>query len=302
MVEPPLELRRLRILMCASTVAFLSLLAAFWVWIPSSGELDRPSGLLLFDLCGSLPFLLPYAFIPLRLLTGKFQSALTLALAMGCALLVPGVYLIRFVLEWEKNWWILGNLILALLMQPVLLVIAAKTLLTTPRRAKSRIKLLGSLAYGGLLFGVFWGVYSPVPKQLGANEGTAEFSLFETGLSVWRDAAYSAQHSYSMVEFPDTAPSTGSKCQISISYPKKQTDGYVFEYSGTSALVTPEGCTRFNGFRMTARPIVYRRTGIRSFFLDESMVEHATSENRPANASDPIVWTMQDWVSHHRPA
>jgi hypothetical protein len=94
MVEPPLELRRLRILMCASTVAFLSLLAAFWVWIPSSGDLDRPSGLLVL-----LPFLLPYAFIPLRLLTGKFQSALTLALAMGCALLVPGVYLIRFVLE-----------------------------------------------------------------------------------------------------------------------------------------------------------------------------------------------------------
>ena len=44
---------------------------------------------------------------------------------------------------------------------------------------------------------------------------------------------------------------------------------------------------------MTARPAVYRQTGIRSFFVRNRGEIHFTSENRPANDSDP-----EDFVRH----
>ena len=266
---------------------FLSLLSAFWVWIPSWRHFSRLSGLLVL-----LPFLLPYGFIPLRLNSRRFQSGLTLAIAMGCALVVPGVYLIRFVLRWEKNWWILGNLILALLMQPVLVVIATKTFIAMPHPPRWRIKLLGSLAYGVLLCGLFLVSYSPVPRYLSDNENSALGNLFHCALSF---------------HIANMTPNADPPCKVPCGWvvaPQKTSDGYFFEYVAISSPMTTEGCRRFKSFAMTARPLTYGRTGIRSFLVDlvdESIVVHATSENRPANASDPIVWTEDDYFSRRVP-
>jgi hypothetical protein len=49
---------------------------------------------------------------------------------------------------------------------------------------------------------------------------------------------------------------------------------------------------------MTARPVLFGRTGIRSFFVDERFEIHATSEDRNANAKDPIDNTL---LQEHRP-
>ena len=74
------------------------------------------------------------------------------------------------------------------------------------------------------------------------------------------------------------------------------TNGYFFEYSGRVPSTTTEGCTRFKKFTMSARPVAFGKTGVRSFFVDESMGFHATSDNRPANEMDPIDSTLL-----HRP-
>src|SRR4029077_8636960 len=104
-----------------------------------------------------------YAFIPLRLYSQRLRSGLNLAIAMGCAQFLPGIYLVRFALTWDRRWWVLGNLILALLMQLVLIVLAVKTYIPLPRLRYTRLKLLVSMAYGFLLLALFWLFYSPVP-------------------------------------------------------------------------------------------------------------------------------------------
>jgi len=115
-----LELRNRQMLTGASSVTLVCILDISWWW--------SLSGQKLLDLFVLLPLLLPYGFIRLRLYSRRFRSGLTLALAMGCAQLIPGMYLLRFALTWDRHWWILGNLILGLLMQIALVVIAAKTL------------------------------------------------------------------------------------------------------------------------------------------------------------------------------
>src|SRR5215467_1747202 len=101
------QFRNQRALIWASAISFVSILLAFWAWIPSWKYSSRLSGLLFL-----LPFLLAYGFIPLRLHSRRVFSGLTLAITMGCTLFVPGIYLIRFLFKWNRNWWILGNLIL----------------------------------------------------------------------------------------------------------------------------------------------------------------------------------------------
>ena len=294
-------------LIWASAISFVSILLAFWAWIPSWMDSSRLSGLLFL-----LPFLLPYGFIPLRLHTRRVFSGLTLAIAMGCALFVPGIYVIRFLFKWERNWWIMGNLILALLMQPVLIVIAAKAFITMSHPPKWRIKFLGSLAYGALLFGLFLLSYSPVPNRILKNERWAESNLCNTASHVHLDAFENAWESESSgnahannggvhpFSFPDITPNADPKCTgySLVVDPKKQLDGYFFEYAGISPSITAEGCKRFNSFTISARPITYGQTGFRSFFVDESQRVHATTEDRPANSNDPIVLGSMDCPRH----
>ncbi len=294
-IPSPPERRYRQALTWASVVAFVSIFNAFWVWIPSWEGVGRLLGLLIL-----LPFLLPYAFIPLRLHTRRFTSGFRLAIAVGCALFVPGIYLIRFVHTWDKRWWIFGNLILALLMQPVLTAIAAHVLISMPRVPYGRIKLLGSLVYGFLLFGLFWCFYSPVPRYITANEGSAMRYLSAAATSAFLDALQEHSNSYPMA-IAGWAPVPNPRCAMDNPWvipPGNPADGYFFEYTGNPPSTTVEGCTRFQSFTMTARPVVFERTGIRSFFVDKSREIHATSENRAANASDPVDDTL---LRTHRP-
>jgi hypothetical protein len=219
---------------------------------------------------------------------------------MGCALLVPGLYVIRFLFKWERNWWILGNLILALLMQPVLVVIAAKILITMSRPPKWGTKFLGSLAYGMVVFGLFRLSYSPIPIQLYENEGKAESYVFDTALEADRAHWDGGLYPMASANVPSNAESKCEQDTLRVVDPKEESHGYSFEYVGISPSITAEGCKRFKSFTMAARPIAYGRTGFRSFFVDTNLAVHATSKNRPANPSDPVVWTVSDYVSHHR--
>ena len=286
-----LEFHCRRILTWASIVTLVCILDVSWSWTPFGEKL--------LGLFALLPLLLPYGFIPLRLHSRRLRSGLTLAFAMGCALLIPGIYLLRFALTWDKRWWILGNLILGLLMQPVLIVIAAKTFFSMPTVRHGRVQLLGNLAYGFLLFGSFWSLYSPVPGYIRDNEHFAMRYLSACAFSALLDA-----HKHGGLYptgFANLAPSSKPRCMSNgpwVINPTNPTQGYSWEYSGSTSSSTVDGCTRFKRFTMTARPVVFGRTGIRSFFVDEHMDIHATSENRPATAIDPIDSTL---VFEHRP-
>jgi len=286
-----LEFRYRQILTWASIVTFVCILDVSWSWAPSGKKLPG-----LFAL---LPLLLPYGFIPLRLHSRRLRSGLTLAFAMGSALLIPGIYLLRFALTWDRRWWILGNLILGLLMQPVLIVIAAKTFFSMPTLRHGRVKLLGSLTYGFLLFVLFWLFYSPVPRYIRDNEHFAMRYLSACAFSAILDAR---EHSgLYPTGFANLASSSKPKCMRNgpwVINPTNPTQGYFWEYSGSTSSSSVDGCTRFESFTMTARPVVFGRTGIRSFFIDEHMHIHVTSENRPATAIDPIDSTL---VFEHRP-
>lgn len=49
---------------------------------------------------------------------------------------------------------------------------------------------------------------------------------------------------------------------------------------------------------MTARPVKFGKTGIRSFYISQNLVIRFTSENRPAMATDPVDSTV---ILEHRP-
>jgi hypothetical protein len=221
------------------------------------------------------------------------MSGLNLAIAMGSALFVPGIMLVHFALTWERRWWVVGSLILASLMQLVLIVLAVKTYVPLPRLRHARLKFLASMAYGFLLFVLFWLSYSPVPYRITGNESAAMQYLEDSAVHAELD---SREHGGLFAEAVGSSrPNSNPECTVAPDLMKYVgTTGYIFEYRGIQPSSKSQGCTRFKGFIITARPAVYRQTGIRSFCIRNWNREiHFTSENRPARDSDPV-----DYVRH----
>jgi hypothetical protein len=275
-----------QILTWACAISFVSILLPFWAWFP------KDEGRL-FPVIVLLPFLLPYAFIPLRLYSQRLRSGLNLAIAMGGALFVPGIMLVRFALTWDRRWWVVGNLLLASLMQLVLIVLSVKTYIPLPRLRHGRLKLLVSMAYGFLLFNLFWLLFSPVPVRITGNESAAMRYSENSAVAAEWDAR---EHGGLFAEaVGSSGPNSNPECTVDPDLMKYVgTTGYLFEYRGIQPSSKSQGCTRFKGFIMTARPAVYRQTGIRSFCIRNGKPGiHFTSENRPAKDSDPM-----DYVRH----
>lgn len=244
-----------------------------------------------------LPFWLPYGFVFLRVLQGRIKSGLFLAGVMGCALLVPGIFLLRFVFEWERSWWIRGSLGLALLMQPLLIVTVIVALRSTPFARRDWLKLLGASTYGISLFALFWLLYSPIPRLITDNESQVKGRLREISFKALR---YSQEFGGF---YPDPTSLIGGKAECNtddLRYLLRSSpeDGYIVDYRTVTLEVPARGCWVARSYRITARPIAYRKSGIRSFLVyqDEpgkkwpqvwSISVHATSEDREATSSDP---------------
>lgn len=275
------------VLTYASAVSFMSILVTFWAWFPR----DESRLLGLFAL---LPALLPYAFIPLRLYGQRLRNGLTLAITMGCALVVPGIYFVRFAFTWDNRRWVLANLIVAVLMQLFLIVVGVKAYIGLPRLPRAGLKVLAGPAYGFLLFALFMWLHSPVPLHITNNEHSAMKYLVASEVAAFLDAE---QHGRLYPEaLGSLGPNSSRMCTAELNLPP---DGYLFEYRGEQPASTFQGCTRFEGFTMMARPMAYGKTGIRSFRLDsDSLSIHFTSENRPARATDPVDPTV---AMEHRP-
>lgn len=225
------------------------------------------------------------------------MSGLALAAAMGCALFVPGIFLLRFVIKWQRSWWIGINFALALLLQPVM-VVAAVGALRSPRIVRRDwLKISGSLVYGILVFALFWLVYSPVPHQIIDNEIGAKYRLRDIS---W-DNALQYEEEFGFYPNGSALPMGKVGCDpdhllyLLRSGPE---DGYNFAYRAVVSETSVRGCRVDKTYIIAARPVAYRKTGIRSFLVDQSKADakwqqihsiriHFTSEDRPATLSDP---------------
>ena len=279
----------LRAVAVASLISLVCIFCAIWSWMPYWRGFDRFTGIICI-----LPFWLPYGFVLLRLYQGRIMSGMVLAGTMSCALFVPGVYLVRFVIEWQRSWWIGINLAVALLMQPVIAIATARALwyMQIPRR--DWFKISGSLVYGTVLFALFWQSYSSVPRQIIENEADSVDRLREIS---WN----SAQQYVREFREGSALPMDKVECQFQnhllyVLRPNPE-DGYNLAYRVVVSKTSVRGCRVDTRFIITARPVAYRKTGIRSFLVDQSKQDlnwphvhtvriHFTSENRPATLND----------------
>jgi hypothetical protein len=299
-VEVPVNRPGQRAVAVASSISLVCIFCAFWSWMPSwyygqsfyeTDHWERFPGLVCI-----LPFWIPYGFVLLRLYQGRIMSGLVLAATMGCALFVPGVFLLRFVVEWERSWWIQTNLAVALLMQPVMVIAAARALryMQIPRR--DWFKISGSLVYGTVLFALFWQSYSSVPRQITANEAESEDWLRAIS---WHNARQYAEE-FRFHPKGSVLPMDKVECHSDLLLRPNPEDGYNLAYRVVVSKTSVRGCLVDTRFIITARPVAYRKTGIRSFLVDQSKQDlnwpdvhsiriHFTSENRPATLDDPAV-------------
>jgi hypothetical protein len=234
-------------------------------------------------------FWLPYVFIPFRLRGEKIKSGLTLAIAMGSALFLPGIALLYHVHQWEEGWRLQGFLLLGLLMQPMLVVAALRVYKSLPSEPHDRRKAAVSYAYGVLVFGLFWAeaLNGNFPGPIVYNEGQA----MESMRSVYMSADYySTNHQGFFPQTPAGAtPEEKPECENDRPgmYHGDRRDGYIISYEVVAAGKPVAGCRVAASYIGTARPITYGKTGRRSFFVDQTRIIRSTSENRYATASDP---------------
>jgi hypothetical protein len=140
---------------------------------------------------------------------------------------------------------------------------------------------------------LFWLFYSPVPLRITKNEGAAMRHLEQLAVDAELDAR---EHGGLYAEAVGTSgPNSNPQCTVAPDSMKfVEATGYVFEYRGIQPSSRSQGCARFKGFTITARPAVYRQTGIRSFCINRNLEIHFTSENRPAEDSDPKDFPRHD--------
>jgi len=285
---PPSNQPGLRVVAVASLTSLVCIFCAIWSWMPFWRGIDRFPGLICI-----LPFWMPYGFVLLRLYQGRIMSGMVLAGTMGCALFVPGVFLVRFVIEWQRSWWIGINLAVALLMQPVMVIAAVEALRYTQIPRRDWLRTSGTIVYGIALLAFFWLAYSPIPRQITDNESEAKDRL--RAISWYNVSEFGFAHDGSSL-----ATSKGqcdSDHLLYLLHPN-QVDGYNLGYRGVASKTSGRGCVIDTRFIITARPIAYRKSGIRSFLVDQSEQDlnwpqvrsiriHFTSEDRPATLSDP---------------
>jgi len=281
----PAALRWSRLVAISSLGSAVCIIAAYS--IQAWGTVDWLPGLLFIS-----PVWLPFLFIPSRLRGERIKSGLALAIAMGGALFAPAVAVIYYAHEWEASLWIQGCLALLLLTQPVLVSAAIRAYKFLPAAPRDGLKLAVSTTYGVLLFAAFWLFvgFGNFPSPIAYNEHSAMESM---------RAAYMAANVYARDHggfYPENRaawrPGAQEECKA-YGWPSitsnQADDGYSFDYRGDSSDQPGHRCRMAKTYEATARPVVFGRTGRRSFFVDQTGVIRFTLENRAATASDPRI-------------
>lgn len=238
------------------------------------------------------PCWLPYVFIFFRFRGDQPKTGFSLAIAMGFAAFAPAIAVLYYAHEWHGVWRIQGSLLLLVMLQPILIGAAIRAYNSLPTRPRDRLKLAMSIAYGVALSLGFWlfAGYGNFPTLVESNEKSAMESMRSVYMAT---GVYSRDHGGF---FPESMGTWDSELQDRCrAYywteggANHVVGGYSFDYRGEPSDKTVQGCRVAKNYVATARPVVFGKTGRRSFFVDQTGIIRCTSENRAETASDPPI-------------
>lgn len=282
--EPPLlSAQRARWVHRASAASLISLFFVFGI----AFFYQKIVGIFLW-----LPFWLPLLLIVLYLRSNTPKKGLALSVAMGLTLSLVFYSLFSIERDWESALWIQGSLVLAALSQLILAGAAIRTYYALPKEPRDLHKLLWSLAYG---FVLFCSLVTTLPSHI-EDKKTIHAKMAKNRLESINKAASSYANLFGGV-FPESLGALGSppwgqqaNCRAAGLLERrlvKSSAGYHIEYhSGPPSTAFTQSCGGAKSYTITARPIVYGKTGLLNLCTDESGDIRCTEEDRPANASD----------------
>jgi hypothetical protein len=250
----------------------------------------------------STPFWLPYLFVILRL-RKRPKSALALAITMSCAMAGPAVWLILYARSWDARWWIPSGLAVVAMAQLALAVIAVRSWRNMPSEPGQWRVIIANATYGVIALIILIWVLRDMPNRITENENGTVWLLQDVHKAAASYAStYGGVYPAHLTAFDaspgDSAPTCNAASLLSLPLSPSDPDSfqgrgwggeYVFEYFAGSPAKSSAGCVGAARYTLRARPVVYRRTGRRSFLIDETGVIHATGENRPARVGDPAI-------------
>ena len=168
---------------------------------------------------------------------------------------------------------------------------AAWTYYTLPRENHDLRKLLGAFAYPFVVLVLFVLTLNPEDSPQAIHVQLAKRRLNETNKAT---SEYAKRFGG---VFPQDLDALGSPprnqkadCRASGLLQKPFTTkagGYIFQYrTGLPSSVALGGCEGVSQYTLTARPVVFGRTGYVNFYTDESGIIRCTFEDRQASAHD----------------
>lgn len=250
----------------------------------------------------SLPVSLPYLVILWRLRRQPHKEGLAVAVAWG-ALMAAAALLVLLLLLAEEfpqgdGWkWagLLGFYGLFIGNHAVIARGGVKLYYQLEKEPRDKRTLAWGVVAAGFFFGLALMVMVALPGLLRspspANESTAVGTLRTLNVSLEAHAS-----TYPQCGFPDSLADlkpagTPGPQQSDLLDPVLAQDtftksGYVFSYrlmAGKGDCQAEPG----TGYELAARPLQFRKTGQRSFFVDQTGAVRSTEENRAATGDDP---------------
>jgi hypothetical protein len=240
----------------------------------------------------SAPLWLPYLFVLPRLRSKTPKSGLALAIAMGCALFVPAIWFAWYALTWDARWWIPSTLALTAAQQAVMVATAVCAYRSLPASSGDRRIFFWNSAYAIAALS-FLGLFSRnLPNRIAQNEEQAIWTLRVTNQAATEYAkAFGGIYPASLAAL-NAPPRDDQKAdckaynlrmlplddpQIGLAF---RSNEYIFQYKIGSPAEIPAGCCAgARTYTLTARPLVYGKTGRRSFAINEGGAIRSTSEN-----------------------
>ena len=292
----PRWIKRVQALALVSLAATLGPIAG---WSVATAYSESPAAL--FVIVASVPAWGWYALVWQRLRGRKQKEGLAIAITIGLLGLLVGFMLTAVLLApAEMRWWAAVPATFVLV-QAALVAASIRTYYTMPREAGDW-GLLGKWVAGfgviGFVVLILAGITVPgtMRSRMAANESSAVASLRTI---VTAAVTYSNEYGHGYPPAlavlgpsePGQKPSCRAADLVDALLVSGEKGGYRIEYraQAPAGSATPGCPTGATSFVAVARPLSLNRTGIRSFFVDESGVIRAIPEDREATAADPPV-------------
>jgi hypothetical protein len=241
----------------------------------------------------SAPLWLPYLFVLLRLRSKTAKSGLAPAIAMGCALFVPAIWFAWYALTWDARWWIPSTLAMTAALQAVMVATAMRVYRHLPAAPGDRSVLLWNCSYAIAVLSLLGLSSRNLPNRIAQNEEQAIWTLRVTNQAATEYAkAFGGIYPASLAALnapPRDDQKPGCKAynlrmlplddpNIGLAF---RSNEYIFQYKvGAPAEIPAGGCAGARSYMLTARPLVYGKTGRRSFAINEAGAMRSTSENQ----------------------